>query len=88
MGFLAFLLIGGASGAATWFFYPGNPKKPSKTSSSRGLLVAALLGFIAAVLGSYAGQYLNLFQSGQMVEWASAILAACVIGCIYTALVK
>ena len=91
MGFLAFLLIGGASGAATWIFYPENPKKRPKAtihSNSRGLLLAALLGFAGATLASYVGQYLNLFQSGQMVEWASAILASCAIGCIYTALVK
>ena len=88
MGFLAFLLIGGASGAAAWIFYPGSPKKPSKASKSGGLLVAALLGFIAAAFGSYLGQYLNLFQSGQMLEWVGAIMASCVIGCIYTALVK
>ena len=91
MGFLAFLLIGGASGAATWIFYPGSPKKrlnAAPHSNLRGLLVAALFGFIAATLGSYVGQYLNLFQSGQMLEWAGAILASCAIGCIYTALVK
>ena len=92
MGFLAFLLIGGISGAAAWIFYPGSPKKRSnpviRTSNLRGVLVAAFFGFIAAALGSYVGQYLNLFQAGQMVEWASAILASCAIGCIYTALVK
>jgi uncharacterized membrane protein YeaQ/YmgE (transglycosylase-associated protein family) len=91
MGFLAFLLIGGASGAAAWIFYPGSPKKRPNAalhSNLRGLLVAALFGLIAAALSSYVGQYLILFQSGQMLEWASAILAACVIGCIYTALVK
>ena len=88
MGFLAFLLIGGASGAATWIFYPGSPKKPSKASKSGGLLVAALLGFIAAAFASYVGQSLNLFQSGQMLEWAGAILASCAIGCVYTALTK
>ncbi|QKM63878.1 hypothetical protein DCO17_00715 [Polynucleobacter tropicus] len=92
MGFLAFLLIGGASGVATWIFYPGNPKKrpnPAiRTSNLQGLLVAALLGFIAAALGAYVGQYLNLFQSGQMLEWAAAILASCAIGCVYTTLTK
>jgi len=92
MGFLAFLLIGGISGAAAWIFYPGSPKNPSnsaiRTSNLRGLLVAAFFGFIAAALGSYVGQYLNFFQSGQMLEWASAILASCAIGSIYTALAK
>ena len=88
MGFLAFLLIGGVSGATAWIFYPGIPKKHLRALNLRGLLVAALLGFIAAALSSYVGQYLNLFQSGQMLEWASAILASCAAGCIYTALAK
>ena len=88
MGFLAFLLIGGASGSAAWIFYPGSPKKHSQALNLRGLLVAVLLGFIVAALSSYVGQYLNLFQSGQMLEWAGAILASCAIGCIYTALAK
>jgi hypothetical protein len=88
MGFLAFLLIGGASGTGAWIFYRGSPKTPSKASKSGGLLVAALLGFIAAAFSSYVGQYLNLFQSGQMLEWVSAVLASCATGSIYTALVK
>ena len=92
MGFLAFLLIGGISGAAAWIFYPKSSKKHPKTaiqpSNSKGLMVATLLGFMAAVLDSYVGQYLNFFQSGQMLEWVSAILVACAIGCIYTALAK
>jgi uncharacterized membrane protein YeaQ/YmgE (transglycosylase-associated protein family) len=88
MGFLAFLLIGGACGATTWIFYPGTTKKCSRTSNLQGLMVVTLLGFVAATLGSYAGQYLNYFQSGQILEWASAIMASCAIGCIYTALAK
>ena len=92
MGFLAFLLIGGISGASAWIFYPGGSKKrpnpATRTSNLQGLLVSALLGFMAATLVSYVGQYLNLFQAGQMLEWASAILASCIIGCIYTVLAK
>ena len=92
MGFLAFLLIVGISGASAWIFYPGSlktrPKNAIKASSLKGLLVSALLGFIAAVLSSYMGQYFNFFQSGQILEWASAILAACAVGCIYTTLAK
>ena len=92
MGFLAFLLIGGISGASAWIFYPGSlktrPKNTIQASSLKGLLVSALFGFIAAVLSSYMGQYFNFFQSGQILEWASAILAACAVGYIYTTLAK
>ena len=84
MGFLAFLLIGGASGAATWIFYPvsSNRAKPIK------LLLACFLGFIAAYVSSLIGQYGGFFQAGQMLEWLSAIIASCLVGCVYTALAK
>ena len=84
MGFLAFLMIGGISGASTWIFYPGKSKGPGL----RKLLLAAFLGFIAALASSYLGQYFELFQSGQMLEWLSAIFASCLVGCIFTALAK
>jgi uncharacterized membrane protein YeaQ/YmgE (transglycosylase-associated protein family) len=84
MGLLAFLLIGGGSGAATWIFYPGR----SKNTSAARFLMAVVLGFIAAILSSLMGQYSGFFQSGQMLEWASAIIAACIVGVFYTTLAK
>jgi uncharacterized membrane protein YeaQ/YmgE (transglycosylase-associated protein family) len=84
MGFLAFLVIGGISGASTWIFYPGKSSGPGLIK----LLLAVFLGFIAALASSYLGQYFGLFQSGQMLEWLSAIFASCLAGCIYTALAK
>jgi len=84
MGFLAFLVIGGISGASAWIFYPSQSKgiRPVK------LLLAVFLGFMAAFMSSILGQYLGFFQSGQMLEWLSAIFAACLVGCIFTALAK
>ena len=87
MGFLAFLLIGGATGASTWILYPGGSKDPKKAGIQK-FLGAILFGLIAALASSYLGQYLGLFQSGQILEWLSAILASCVIGCFYSALAK
>ena len=85
MGFLAFLVIGALSGASAWIFYPGQSRR--QPGSGKFLLVL-ILGFISAGASSYLGQYLGFFQSGQMLEWLSAILMACLVGCIYTALVK
>jgi uncharacterized membrane protein YeaQ/YmgE (transglycosylase-associated protein family) len=84
MGFLAFLLIGGVSGASAWIFYPGS----SDTPKLGKLLLASFLGFIAAAASSYLGQYFGFFQSGQMLEWVSAIFASCFVGCVFTALAK
>ena len=84
MGFLAFLLIGGISGVSAWVFYPGQSSGPKLEK----LLLAGFLGFIGAVACSYLGQYLGFFQSGQMLEWLSAIFASCLVGCVFTALAK
>ena len=84
MGLLAFLLIGGASGASAWIFYPGK----SSGSKPVKLFLASFLGFIAAAASAYLGQYAGFFQSGQILEWLSAIFASCLVGCIFTAFAK
>lgn len=73
MGFLAFLVIGGLTGIFALVFYPG--KRLSKPKIQK-FLMAVLLGSIAALACSYIGQFAGLFQSGQMLEWLSAIVAA------------
>jgi uncharacterized membrane protein YeaQ/YmgE (transglycosylase-associated protein family) len=83
MGFLAFLVIGGISGACAWGFYPGTK---SRQKGLHKLLTAGFIGFLAAFAASYLGQYINFFQSGQMLEWLSAIIASCLSGGIYAAL--
>ena len=80
MGFLAFLVIGGLTGVFALVFYPG--KRLSKPKIQK-FLMAALLGSIAALAGSYIGQFAGLFQSGQMLEWLCAIVAASFAGCLY-----
>ena len=45
--------------------------------------MAALIGFFAALASSYVGQFVDLFQPGQMLEWLSAIVASCLAGCLY-----
>ena len=80
MGFLAFLVIGGISGACAWGFYPG---AKSRQKSLQKLLTAGFIGFLAAFAASYLGQYGNFFQAGQMLEWLSAIIVSCLAGCLY-----
>ncbi|CAM3739958.1 hypothetical protein [Polynucleobacter antarcticus] len=85
MGFLAFLVIGGLSGAIAWGFYP---RQRAVRPKLQKLLIASLLGFLAALASSYTGQWTGFFQAGQMLEWLSAIIAACVAGGLYAALFK
>jgi fluoride ion exporter CrcB/FEX len=78
-------VIGGLTGVFALVFYPG--KRQSKPKIKK-FLMAALIGFLAALASSYAGQFIGLFQSGQMLEWLSAIFASWLAGCIFTALAK
>ena len=85
MGFLAFLVIGGLTGVLALVFYPG--KRQSKPKMKK-FLIAVLIGSIAALASSYIGQFVGLFQSGQMLEWLSAVVAACIAGCLHAAIAK
>lgn len=82
MGFLAFLVIGGLTGVVTLVFFSG--KRQSKPRAKK-FLMAVLVGGVAALASSYIGQFTGLFQSGQMLEWLSAIAASCLAGCLYAA---
>ena len=85
MGFLAFLVIGGLSGAFAYIFYPGvRVAKPR----AKKLLISVFIGFAAALTSSYIGQFSGFFQSGQMLEWLSAIFASCLIGGLYAAVAR
>ena len=85
MGFLAFLVIGGLSAVFAWVFFPG--KRKSKPSFKK-ILLTFLFGLMAALVSSYVGQFVGLFQSGQMLEWLSAVAVSCLAGCLYAAAVK
>ncbi len=80
MGFLAFLVIGGLTGVFALVFYPGQRKSKPK---AKKFLIAALIGFISALASSYVGQFAGFFQSGQMLEWLSAIAASSLVGVLY-----
>ena len=86
MGFLAFLLLGGAVGWSAWYFYP-----TAKTTPSHGLkrlkpiMGASIAGFIGAWAGSFLALLCGLVKPGQMLEWLIAILAAWLVAAVYTA---
>ncbi|BDX20811.1 hypothetical protein TUM22923_01320 [Polynucleobacter sp. TUM22923] len=85
MGFLAFLLIGSVSGLFAWVSYP---RPRSLKLSRQKLLWAALIGFLAAFASSFAGQWTGFFQSGQILEWLSAIVAASLSGYLYAVIAR
>ena len=87
MGYLAYLLVGGIVGAAASYYFPGfSPRNKAKSSRKRtkwAYLWGILLGVLGAILASYGGQIIGLFTSGQMSEWASAVLGAFVLPQLY-----
>ena len=85
MGFLAFLLIGSAVGWSAYYFYPGRSRQKRGLLGLCGLFLA---GFLGAAAGSYGGQALGLFQSGQIAEWLSAIGSAWLAGLLLTIIRK
>lgn len=85
MGFLAFLLIGGAVAWSAFWLYPSQSNR--KCTSSR-LFSLVLSGFLAAALVSYAGQAVGLFQSGQIAEWFTVIVGAWLAGFLMTVVRK
>ncbi|WP_216225776.1 hypothetical protein [Polynucleobacter sp. MG-27-Goln-C1] len=80
MGFLAFLVIGGLTGVFALAFYP---RERNAKPRPKKFLIAALIGFVTTLASSFIGQFAGLFQSGQMLEWLSAIVASCLVGCLY-----
>ena len=85
MGFLAFLLIGSAVGWSAHYFYPGRQRQKTGLLGLCGLF---LVGFLGAAAGSYGGQALGLFQSGQIAEWLTAIGSAWLAGLLLTVIRK
>ena len=85
MGFLAFLVIGGLSSLFALIFYPGNRKSKPRTKK---FLMTITVGFTAALASSYVGQFMGFFQSGQMLEWLSAIAASSLAGALYAGFAK
>ena len=83
MGFLAFLVIGGLTGVFALVFYSG---ARSAKPNAKKLLMGAIIGCLSALTCSYIGQFTGLFQSGQMLEWLSAIGASCLVGSLYAAI--
>ena len=87
MGFLAYLLVGGIVGVAASYYFPGfSPRNKVKSSRKRekwAYLWSILLGVLGAILASYGGKIMGLCTSGQMSEWASAVLGAFLISQVF-----
>ena len=68
MGLLLTLLLGLLSGLVARFLMPG--KRPM------GLVMTMLLGIGGAMLATYGGQFLGLYQPGQTSGFIGAVVGA------------
>ncbi len=80
MGILSWLLSGLIIGALAKFIMPG--KDPG------GIIVTILLGIAGAFVGSYVGQMLGFYATGEAAGWIMSILGAIVLLAIYRAFNK
>ena len=75
MAILSWLISGLIIGAIAKLLMPG--KDPG------GFVVTILLGIAGAFVGSYVGQVLGLYASGQAAGWLMSILGAVVLLAVY-----
>jgi uncharacterized membrane protein YeaQ/YmgE (transglycosylase-associated protein family) len=89
MGFLAFLLLGGAVGWSAWYFYPARKTLSSQgLGRNKGMVGAISAGFVGAWGGSFLALLVVLVKPGQMLEWLVAIVAAWLAAAIYVAFTR
>lgn len=72
MGILWTILIGFVAGIIAKFIMPGS-NEPS------GFIMTTLLGIVGAVVASYLGQALNLYQPGEGAGLIGAVIGAIVV---------
>jgi uncharacterized membrane protein YeaQ/YmgE (transglycosylase-associated protein family) len=78
MGILWTILIGFVAGLIAKFIVPGN-REPS------GFILTTILGIVGAVVATYTGQALGLYQAGEGAGLIGAVVGAIVVLLIWGA---
>ena len=71
MGIIATILIGLIVGLVARLLHPGK--------DGLGLIMTALLGIAGSVLASYGGQFLGIYQAGEVAGFVGAVVGAVLI---------
>ena len=71
MGIIAAILIGLIVGLVARLLHPGK--------DGLGLIMTALLGIAGSVLASYGGQFLGIYQAGEVAGFVGAVVGAVLI---------
>ena len=71
MGIIATIFIGLIVGLVARLLHPGK--------DGLGLIMTALLGIAGSVLASYGGQFLGIYQAGEVAGFVGAVVGAVLI---------
>lgn len=71
MGIISTIVIGFLVGLVARFFKPGDDRM--------GFIVTTLVGIAGALVGSYLGQALGIYQVGEPAGFIGAVLGAIVV---------
>ena len=80
MGLIATLVVGLIVGAIAKLLMPG--RDPG------GWIITILLGIAGAVVGTWLGRMLGLYQTGQSAGWIASVVGAMLLLLIYRMVVR
>ncbi len=80
MGIILTLIIGLIVGAIAKFLMPGN--------DPGGWIVTILLGIAGSFVGTYLGQALGLYRTGEPAGWIGSVIGALILLLLYRLIVR
>ncbi len=80
MGIISTIVIGLVVGVIARFLHPGK--------EGLGIIMTALLGIGGALLATYGGQMIGIYQAGQGAGFIGAVIGAVIILIVVTRLKK
>jgi len=81
MGVLGAIIIGFIAGVIAKLVTPGRPKP-------EGFILTTVLGVVGAVVATYLGQAIGLYQSGETAGFIGAVFGAIIILIIWRQLAR
>lgn len=81
MGIIGAILIGFIVGVIAKLVTPGRPKP-------EGFILTTVLGIVGAVLATYLGQAIGLYQPGETAGFIGAVVGAAIILIIWRQLAR
>jgi uncharacterized membrane protein YeaQ/YmgE (transglycosylase-associated protein family) len=81
MGIIGAIIIGFIAGVIAKLVTPGQPKP-------RGFILTTVLGIVGAIIATYLGQAIGLYQAGEAAGFIGAVIGAIIILLIWRQLAR